>query len=239
MPGIRQFFSTFATMKWKILKRTGIGLGIFVGIVALYILTVWMCARITISGEEDPHRGEVEIYLLTNGKHIDIVMPVRSDLIDWSKIFPFDDTISKDSIQNFAAIGWGDKGFYMEIAEWSELTARIAFRAAFGISTSAMHVTYYKRMIENNDCIKIQISKNQYQRLINYILESRKTDENGRSLYINTDAQYDVNDSFYEARRRYSFFYTCNTWANNALKHSGQKRALWALSSESIFRHYR
>ena len=29
----------------------------------------------------------------------------------------------------------------MEIEEWLELTARIALRAAFGISTSAIHVT--------------------------------------------------------------------------------------------------
>ena len=226
-------------MNRKIIKRTGIGFGIFIGIVALYFFTAWLCGHITISGEEDSHKGEVEIYLLTNGKHVDIVMPVRSDLIDWSRIFPFDDTISKDSIQNFAAIGWGDKGFYMEIAEWSELTARIAFRAAFGISTSALHVTFYKSMIEDNDCVKILISKNQYQHLVNYILESRKTDEKGQSLYIDTDAQYDVNDSFYEAKRRYSFFYTCNTWANNALKFSGQKGALWTLDCEGIFRHYR
>ena len=226
-------------MKLKILKRTGIGFGIFVGIVALYMLTVWTCARITISGEKDELRGEIEIYILTNGKHTDIVMPVRSELIDWSNIFPFDDTINKDTTMCFAAIGWGDKGFYMEIEDWSELTARIALRAAFGISASALHVTYYRWMIEDDDCVKIPISKNQYQRLIDYILESRKTDKEGRSLYIETDAQYDVNDSFYEAKRRYSFFYTCNTWANNALKLSGQKGALWTLDCEGVFRHYR
>jgi len=226
-------------MKRKILKRTGIGLGIFVGIVALYMLAVWTCARISIPEEKDELRGEIEIYILTNGKHTDIVMPVRSELIDWDNIFPFDNTISKDTTHNFAAIGWGDKGFYMEIEEWSELTARIAFRAAFGISTSAIHATYYKRMIEDDDCIKIPISKNQYQRLIDYILESRQTDNEDRSLCIETDAQYGENDSFYEAKRRYSFFYTCNTWANIALKHSGQKGALWTLNCKGVFRHYR
>jgi conserved hypothetical protein len=214
-------------------------LGIFVGIVVLYILTIWTCARITVSEEKDDLRGEINIYILTNGKHTDIVMPVRSELIDWSIFFPFDDTISKDTTLCFAAIGWGDKGFYMEIEEWSELTARIAFRAAFGISTSALHVTYYGLMTEGDDCIKIPISKSQYQRLINYILESRQTDDDERALYIETDAQYGENDSFYEARRRYSFFYTCNTWANNALKHSGQRGAVWTLDCEGIFRHYR
>ena len=85
-------------MKWKILKRTGIGLGIFVGIVTLYILTVWICARITVSEEKDDSRGEIDIYILTNGKHTDIVMPVRSELIDWSDFFPFDDTDRKSVV---------------------------------------------------------------------------------------------------------------------------------------------
>ncbi len=226
-------------MNWKIIKKTGIGLGVFIGIVGLYIFVVWACSYITVPAEKDDHRGEVNIYILTNGMHTDIVMPVRSELIDWSLFFPFDDTISKDSMQNYAAIGWGDKGFYMEIPEWSDLTFRIAFRAAFGISSSALHVTYYKQMYEGRDCIKIPISKSQYQRLIKYILDSRQTDENGSAIYIETDAQYDVNDSFYEAKRRYSFFYTCNTWSNNALKYSGQKGALWTLNYQGIFRHYR
>ena len=223
----------------KIAKRTGIGIGIFVGIVILYLLVAWGCSFITIPGEEDQQRGEVEIYLLTNGVHTDIVMPVRSDLIDWSQIFPFDNTNSKKSDLQFIAVGWGDKGFYMEIPEWSDLTLRIALRAAFGLDSSALHITYYRQMIEDRDCVKVPISGDQYQRLVTYIMNSRQTDVTGNSLYIETDAQYGANDSFYEAKRRYRFYYTCNTWANNALKHSGQKGALWTLDYQGIFRHYR
>lgn len=223
----------------KIARRTGAGIGIFIGIVILYVLIAWGCSFITIPGEKDPQRGEVEIYLLTNGVHTDIVMPVRSDLVDWSQIFPFDNTNSKRSDLQFIAAGWGDKGFYMEIPEWSDLTLRIALRAALGLDSSALHITYYRQMIEDRDCVKVPISKDQYQRLITYIMNSRQTDEAGNSLYIETDAQYGANDSFYEAKRRYRFYYTCNTWANNALKYSGQKGALWTLDYQGIFRHYR
>ena len=32
-----------------------------------------------------------------------------------------------------------------------------------------------------------------------------------------------ANDAFYEAKGRYSLFFTCNTWTNNALKICKQK----------------
>ncbi|MFP3836064.1 DUF2459 domain-containing protein, partial [Chryseobacterium sp. SIMBA_028] len=47
------------------------------------------------------------------------------------------------------------------------------------------------------------------------------------------------NDAFYDAKGTYSFFYTCNTWANNALKAAGQKAALWTPSDFGIFQHYK
>ena len=46
-------------------------------------------------------------------------------------------------------------------------------------------------------------------------------------------------NSFYEAKGSYSFFYTCNTWANNGLKAMGQKAALWTPSDFGIFQHYK
>lgn len=226
-------------MYWKIAKRISFVFGLFIGIVILYLCIAWSCSYISVRGEDDKQRGEIEIYLLTNGVHTDIVMPVRSELIDWSYLFSFENTVSKDSTHNFIAVGWGDKGFYMEIPEWSDLTMRIALRAVLGMGTSALHVTYYKHMKEDDDCVKVLISENQYKRLIEYIQNSRQTDVDGNSLYIETDAQYGPHDSFYEAKRRYSFYYTCNTWANNALKHAGQKSALWTLDCQGIFRHYR
>jgi len=56
---------------------------------------------------------------------------------------------------------------------------------------------------------------------------------------IEKDANYGKNDVFYEARGRYHMFFTCNTWANNALKKSGLPAALWAPFDKGIFYQYR
>ena len=62
--------------------------------------------------------------------------------------------------------------------------------------------------------------------------------KNGKVIFIPTDAVYGINDAFYDAKGKYSFFETCNTWANDGLKEAGQKAALWTPSDLGIFQHY-
>jgi hypothetical protein len=63
--------------------------------------------------------------------------------------------------------------------------------------------------------------------------------KSGEFLKIETDAVYGKYDVFYEANGSYSLFYTCNSWANQALKSANQKAALWTISDSGIFRHYK
>lgn len=72
----------------------------------------------------------MEIYILTNGVHTDIVMPTKSEQIYWNKKIPYKNTIATDSTYQYIAMGWGDKGFYLETPEWSDLKASVAFKAA-------------------------------------------------------------------------------------------------------------
>ncbi len=137
----------------------------------------------------------------------------------------------------YIGFGWGDKGFYLNTPEWADLKFSTAFNAAFYLGTSAMHATFYKQIRESESCVKIKISKAEYEKLIAYIETSFQYDKDGNPLLINATT-YGQNDSFYEANRKYHLFYTCNTWANNALKASDQKAALWTPSDKGIFCHY-
>ncbi len=106
----------------------------------------------------------MEIYILTNGVHTDIVMPTKSEQIYWNKKIHYKNTIAADSTYQYITMGWGDKGFYLETPEWSDLKASVAFKAALGLSTTVIHATYYKTMKTGKDCKSILISKEQYQR---------------------------------------------------------------------------
>lgn len=94
-------------------------------------------------------------------------------------------------------------------------------------------------MNEGADCRRIWISNNQYVRLCAYIQNSFKIDANGHIINIPTTANYNDNDAFYDAKRHYNLFYTCNTWANNALKAAGQKACIWTPFDKGIFYTYR
>lgn len=211
---------------------------ILFGFVLLYALFAFILSVITINKEPDT-KLEVEIFILTNGVHTDIVMPTQSDQIDWSKKVQFKNTKIADSTYQYIAMGWGDKGFYLETPEWSDLKASVAFKAATGLSTTAIHATYYKRMKLGDDCKSMMISKEQYSRLITFITDSFQKDASGNFLPIQTDANYSKTDAFYEANGSYSIFYTCNTWANSALKASGQKCCLWTPTDSGIFSKYK
>ena len=221
----------------RALKFLGKFLLLFIGLVVMYALATYILSRITIDKEPNT-KEEVAIYILTNGVHTDIVMPIKTDAIDWSEEVKFENTLSKDSAYQFLALGWGDKGFYLETPTWADLKASVAFNAAFGLGTTAIHATYYKRMPESETCKKILISKEQYIRLRDYINDSFQKDADGHFINIKTNANYGKTDAFYEANGSYSLFHSCNTWANNALKTSGQKSCLWTIFDTGIFLKY-
>lgn len=222
----------------KILTLLGIFVLSLLILLAIYSLIIFVLSRIPTKAEITQNK-DITIYLLTNGVHADIVVPVKNDLKDWSKEIRYDHTRANDSTKQYLAFGWGDKGFYMETPTWADLKFLTAFKAAFALSSAAIHATFYHQPAENENCIKIDISKEQYRRLITYIDTSFLKDAHGNYQHIGTNAVYGDNDAFYEAVGKYHLFYTCNTWANNALKNCGQKACLWTPFDKAIFQHYK
>lgn len=214
-------------------------IGIVLGVVILYVVLGYLLPFIEVSGKDDRQKKEIPVYIYTNGVHTDIVMPVKNDLQDWSLKLPFNNIRSKKTDYNYIGIGWGDKGFYLDTPTWADLKFSTAFKAAFWLSESAMHCTYYREMREGEDCKKIMISRNQYQKLVQFIENKFDQDQNGKFILISTNAVYGDNDAFYDAKGTYSFLYTCNTWANDALKAAEQKAAFWTPSDYGIFLHYK
>jgi uncharacterized protein (TIGR02117 family) len=221
----------------KTIKKLLKYFAIFILSLFAYLLIVSLLSFVSVNEDVAENHGEIPIYILTNGVHTDIVLPIKNDYHDWSTQLKFEHTKSKDTTYQYVALGWGDKGFYLETPTWADLKASTAIKAASGLSTSAMHVTFYKHLKENQSCKKLQVSLENYKKLIAFINESFQT-KSGEFLKIETNAVYGKHDVFYEANGSYSLFYTCNSWANQALKAANQKAALWTISESGIFRHY-
>jgi uncharacterized protein (TIGR02117 family) len=175
------------------------------------------------------------IYILSNGVHTDLVLPLVNEMKDWRENLSFQYTKSKNPKMEYVGFGWGDKGFYLETNTWAELKPSIAFKAMFFLSASALHVTFHQKMREDELCKKIWVSKSNYEQLVSYIDNSFQQDKG----YIPIpNHAYEMNDCFYEAKGTYSLFYTCNTWANNGLKAARVKACLWTPHDKAIFYHH-
>jgi uncharacterized protein (TIGR02117 family) len=207
------------------------------GLVLFYVGTVFLLPLITVNKEEVVNK-DIEIHILTNGVHTDIVVPVKTTEIDWSQKIKYSNSKNADSTYQYLAMGWGDKGFYLETPNWSDLKASVALNAAFGLSTTAIHATYYKKITLSKTCKRMVLSNKQYAKLVKYLMSSFKKNSVDEYMLIDTDVAYGKTDAFYEAKGSYSVLTTCNTWANNALKISGQKCCFWTALDWGIFSKY-
>ncbi|NJO90589.1 MAG: DUF2459 domain-containing protein, partial [Chloroflexia bacterium] len=46
-----------------------------------------------------------------------------------------------------------------------------------------------------------------------------------------------VSYKYFQAKGKYSLFFTCNNWANRGLKKAGVKNAVWAPFDKSVLYH--
>ncbi len=203
----------------------------------LYLGSSFVLSRITVAPEVNTMK-EVDIYILTNGVHTDVVVPTFNEEYNWEEEISHIHQLSNPAAYKYLAFGWGDKDFYLNTPSWAELKFSTAFNAGFGLGTSAIHATYYPQMVESETCKKIHISKEQYRRLIKFLSGSFQRDQNGKVMKIETSANHGDTDAFYEANGTFSLFNTCNSWANDGLKSSGQKACLWTAFQNGIFLKY-
>ncbi len=173
-----------------------------------------------------PEKKGISILVISNGVHTDIAMPAITPYKDWTTSFPKDTFDVSNPLYSHIAFGWGDKGFYLDTPEWSDLQASTAFNADFGLSTAAMHVRYLKDRRAKENCVEVFISEAAYMELVQVIESSFKQDPAG-PIKINYTG-YGQFDRFYEAEGTYSLFNTCNSWTNHALQKTGVKVACWS-----------
>jgi uncharacterized protein (TIGR02117 family) len=222
----------------KVLRTTAYVGGGIVGVVVVYAVAAVICSAIPVGERSQPSPGAIEAYILSNGVHTDIVVPVRNSQIDWTQQIRYMDTPAADSSMRYVGFGWGDKGFYLDTPTWAELKPSTAFKAMFWLGESAIHATFHHKPTEGPDCVRIYLSPEQYAELVDFIRKSFDYDAQGLVEHIKGHS-YGQYDAFYEAKRTYNLFYTCNSWANAALKAADQRAAFWTPFDGGIFWHYR
>jgi uncharacterized protein (TIGR02117 family) len=212
--------------KWfKPLKN---GLALLIGLPVLYLAAALLLSVLPTHPSEKNCRPEHKIFVATNGVHLDIILPVENVDPDLRS------QLQLAAGTRFVAFGWGDKEFYIKTPEWSDLTFPVAFRALFLKTETAMHVTSLGRSF--NNWKEVEICDGQLHALNSYIDSSFKKNATGELQKLDFPG-YTGQDDFYEANGKFTIFFTCNVWANNALKETEIKTALWSPFDFGVLHH--
>lgn len=163
----------------------------------------------------------VEIMVISNPVHADIILPIRTEDHDWAEHFSDDYFPQAASMPTHVAIGWGDKGFYINTPTWAEFKVSTAAYALFWASSTCVHVEMFHlpegQVLEGAKSVKV--SREQYEELVSFVLNSFKLDENGDKIQIE-NAHYSQTDAFFEAQGTYHLFNTCNSWVGRGLRNA-------------------
>jgi uncharacterized protein (TIGR02117 family) len=205
--------------------------------IILYVIASLIISLIPYRFENTQKEKNINLYLESNGIHTDLILPYENEIYSWNHFFSELEIQDKSIKPKFISFGWGDRGFYLEALEWKDLKLKIAFKALFYMSSSVMHIQFIEKINNHSNLLQLKVKEENYKKLIRFIQNSFQT-QNAKIIPIK-GFHYDTNDSFYEAKGRYSLFYTCNTWINQALRESELDSCLWTILDACFFTIYK
>ena len=212
-----------------LVKKILRGVAYILGLLMLYSGIAILLSSITVDRKETSEILEQQIYLHTNGVHLDIAIPIEA--IDTLVL----SGLRYDKNEAYLSFGWGDENFYINTPTWGDLTFSNGFKALFLKSSTLIHLTPYKQ--KQVGWVPIAISVFELQNLNKYLYNAFVLDGNGMKMPLK-DKGYFATDTFYKSKGSYSCFKTCNSWVNTGFKESGLKACLWTPFDFALLNKY-
>jgi uncharacterized protein (TIGR02117 family) len=211
----------------RLLRIAGKALLTVLGILTVYLLLAVVLSLIPTRPDPVSNAERHMLYISSNGVHTDFILPraqLPASLLD---------QLGEQADYDYLAFGWGDKGFYLDTPTWAQLKASTAVRAMFLPSSTAVHVTGYRRV--GADWAELPATDWQIERLNEFIRATFAYAADGSVQAIDHPG-YGDDDRFYEAVGSYNAVVTCNTWVNRGLKRMRVRTAVWSPSEWGIMR---
>lgn len=216
----------------KTLTGLLIALECFIGFLCFYV--VFALLGMMFSCGSLDQKKEITIYIRSNGVHTDICMPTLTAQNDWMNTIDLKDYAYRENIE-YIAIGWGDKGFFLDTPTWGELKTSTAVEAIFMPSPTAMHVEFLNEPSVSESIRKVKISKKSYGKLVKFV-KSTFLMKNRKPIVI-PGYGYGETDNFYEAHGNYHMFNTCNVWTNDAMKSASIPTSIFSVFPQGNIMH--
>jgi len=178
----------------------------------------------------------VRLFIRSNEIHTDLVLPTSNEAteIDWRELFPPEHFRSNVGEARYVAIGWGNRGFYVDTPRWADAKLSTALGAVFP-SETVLHVEYLGDVAAGPYFRELRVSREQYQRLASFIEESVGDLDEKSDAIMATTRSYSTYDRFYTATGSYHAFNNCNQWTGRGLQRAGVKTGIWTPLKSQVY----
>ncbi|MEO7540718.1 MAG: TIGR02117 family protein [Sphingomicrobium sp.] len=202
---------------------------------ALYLLAALLGSLIPVNaGWREPEQG-ITIYLVDNGIHSDLIMPVVAAGLDWRPLVPRRDFAAADPAARWIAFGSGEQRVYLETPRWQDIKPRTVWSGLTG-GHRVMHVEWVSS--PGYAVRQIRLRPQEYRRLWAAVRSDFARDSGGRPIHIGHPG-YGPADAFYRATGKASAIRTCNSWVADRLRLAGVKTSLWPPFVQGLVWRYR
>ncbi|HIP60865.1 MAG TPA: DUF2459 domain-containing protein [Campylobacterales bacterium] len=157
------------------------------------------------------------IYIYHDTAHTEIMIPVHYFKDEYQKRFP---NLLKGQNYGYLAFSYGDKEFMMKVPTWSDVKLGITLKSLFTNTPGLLRVGHYGG-INKEDSVKITLSKLCLEKLQKSILNSFSEKNNKFQRYFDHYKHPKV--FYFQAKKSYNLFNTCNTWTGDRLRDAGLK----------------
>lgn len=176
----------------------------------------------------------IEIAIVSNGFHVDVILPMQAAGIDWSQWCPPERFGGAPA--SHIAFGWGDRDFYVATPGLANIHPLTALKAVSFSTTTVLHVIYVDDPTQLADRRRLVVSPERYRQLAAYIQASFRRDDAGRTI-ARPERGYHSRDAFFEAVGVYSPLMTCNEWLAAGLRRAGLPTGWWAPFAFGVTAH--
>jgi len=184
-----------------------------------------------------PSEDGIEVSVFSGPFHSELILPITSELKDWRTQFDSRQFQADTTWATHIAFGWGDVDFYINTPTWRDMTASSACKALFIPTRTVMHVSHQLHPSRSSDVRSVRISTQQYQKLVEFILDSFEWDEHGQVQPL-PDESYGSYDAFFRGTGRYHCFRTCNCWVGDGLKAAEVKTGWFTPLPKTVFLYF-
>ncbi|MGH6609774.1 MAG: DUF2459 domain-containing protein, partial [Burkholderiaceae bacterium] len=117
----------------QFLRGIGYCVAAVILIAAIYITAAIALGALPVNASFTETPDGIPIYLRTNGVHAELILPTRTESVDWSIDHPPVHMRALAEPHEWIAFGWGDLGFFANTPTWADLKLGTALTALSGL----------------------------------------------------------------------------------------------------------